>query len=63
MIIGVPKEVKDNEYRVALTPEGALELTHAGPQVGAVTSRPVADAHQLDFTPASSVIGGVADAG
>ena len=30
MIIGVPKEVKDNEYRVALTPEGARELTHAG---------------------------------
>jgi alanine dehydrogenase len=30
MIVGVPKEVKDNEYRVALTPEGARELTHAG---------------------------------
>jgi alanine dehydrogenase len=30
VIIGVPKEVKDNEYRVALTPEGARELTHAG---------------------------------
>ena len=27
MIIGVPKEVKDNEYRVALTPEDARELT------------------------------------
>ncbi len=33
MIIGVPKEVKDNEYRVALTPEGARELTHSGHQV------------------------------
>ncbi len=33
MIIGVPKEVKDNEYRVALTPEGARELTHAGHRV------------------------------
>ena len=30
MIVGVPKEVKDNEYRVALTPEGARELTHSG---------------------------------
>src|SRR5437763_17221253 len=30
VIIGVPKEVKDNEYRVALTPEGARELTHSG---------------------------------
>ena len=27
MIVGVPKEVKDNEYRVALTPEGARELS------------------------------------
>lgn len=27
MIIGVPKEIKDNENRVALTPAGALELT------------------------------------
>jgi alanine dehydrogenase len=26
MIIGVPKEIKDNENRVALTPAGALEL-------------------------------------
>ena len=33
MIVGVPKELKDNEYRVALTPEGARELTHAGHRV------------------------------
>ncbi|HEY1331735.1 MAG TPA: alanine dehydrogenase [Actinomycetota bacterium] len=33
MIVGVPSEVKDNEYRVALTPEGARELTHAGHRV------------------------------
>jgi alanine dehydrogenase len=33
VIIGVPKEVKDNEYRVALTPEGARELTAAGHRV------------------------------
>jgi alanine dehydrogenase len=33
VIVGVPKEVKDNEYRVALTPEGANELTAAGHQV------------------------------
>ena len=30
MIVGVPREVKDNEFRVALTPEGARELTDAG---------------------------------
>src|SRR5919197_1060485 len=33
VIVGVPKEVKDNEYRVALTPEGAKELTRAGHEV------------------------------
>jgi alanine dehydrogenase len=33
VIVGVPREVKDNEYRVALTPEGARELTAAGHRV------------------------------
>ena len=33
MIVGVPKELKDNEYRVALTPEGARELSRAGHDV------------------------------
>jgi len=33
VIVGVPKEVKDNEFRVALTPEGAAELVHAGHHV------------------------------
>jgi alanine dehydrogenase len=33
VIVGVPKEVKDNEFRVALTPEGARELTAAGHRV------------------------------
>ncbi|MDQ4149096.1 MAG: alanine dehydrogenase [Actinomycetota bacterium] len=30
MIVGVPKELKDHEYRVALTPAGARELTSSG---------------------------------
>lgn len=30
MIIGIPKEIKSNENRVALTPAGALELTRRG---------------------------------
>ena len=33
MIIGVPKEIKKDEYRVALTPAGVRELTSAGHQV------------------------------
>jgi alanine dehydrogenase len=33
MIIGVPKEIKSDEYRVALIPVGSLELTRAGHRV------------------------------
>jgi len=33
MIIGVPKEIKDNEYRVSLTPGGVRLLTEAGNRV------------------------------
>lgn len=33
MIIGVPKEIKNNENRVALTPAGAAELTKRGHHV------------------------------
>lgn len=33
MRVGVPREIKDNEYRVALTPGGASTLTKAGHKV------------------------------
>ena len=33
MIIGVPKEIKNNENRVALTPAGAAELVKNGHEV------------------------------
>jgi len=33
MLIGVPREIKTEEYRVALTPAGAEALTHAGHDV------------------------------
>jgi alanine dehydrogenase len=33
MIIGVPKEIKDNEYRVAMTPGGAHQLVELGHEV------------------------------
>ena len=33
MIVGVPKEIKDNEYRVAMTPGGARQLVEAGHRV------------------------------
>lgn len=33
MIVGLPKEIKDNEYRVGLTPAGVRALADAGHQV------------------------------
>jgi alanine dehydrogenase len=33
MRVGVPKEIKDNEYRVGLTPFSVAELVHAGHEV------------------------------
>lgn len=33
MIVGLPKEIKDNEYRVGLTPAGVRALSDAGHQV------------------------------
>ena len=30
MIVGIPKEIKNNEYRVSLTPAGAMELVRRG---------------------------------
>jgi alanine dehydrogenase len=33
MIVGVPKEIKDNEYRVAMTPGGVRQLVEAGHEV------------------------------
>lgn len=48
MIVGVPREVKSDEYRVAMLPVGAEELTAAGHQVlvevGAGTGSGIPDA-------------------
>ena len=33
MIIGIPKEIKDNEYRVGIIPGGVRQLAQAGHQV------------------------------
>ena len=33
MVIGVPKEIKDHEYRVALLPSAAYQLVKRGHQV------------------------------
>jgi alanine dehydrogenase len=49
MIVGVPKEIKADEYRVAMIPVGVEELTRAGHRVliqaGAGHGSGIADAH------------------
>lgn len=57
MIVGIPREVKDNEFRVAATPEGVRELTHAGHRVlieaGAGEGSAIADE---DFAQVGAVV-------
>ena len=38
MLVGVPKEIKDNEFRVGMTPAAVAELVHHGHQVIVETS-------------------------
>ena len=63
MIVGIPTEVKDHEYRVAATPEGVRELTHADHRVivqaGAGLGSAIADEH---YTAAGAEIAPDADA-
>jgi len=63
LLVGIPREVKDNEYRVAATPEGVRELVHAGHRVlveaGAGEGSALRDE---DFVAAGAEIGPDADA-
>jgi alanine dehydrogenase len=63
MIVGVPSEVKDDEYRVALTPAAVRELTAAGQEVlietGAGSGSSITDA---DFVATGAKIVDTADA-
>ena len=45
MNVGIPREVKDNEYRVAATPEGVREFVRAGHRV--VVERGAGDGSSL----------------
>ncbi len=62
MKVGVPKEIKNHEYRVAITPAGVHELCRAGHQVfiehGAGAGSAIPDA---DFTAAGAAILPAAD--
>ncbi|CAN5455087.1 alanine dehydrogenase [soil metagenome] len=48
MVVGIPREVKEDEYRVAMTPAGVMALVHAGHRVvvetGAGEGTKIADA-------------------
>ncbi|HMN90651.1 MAG TPA: alanine dehydrogenase, partial [Saprospiraceae bacterium] len=57
MIIGVPKEIKDNENRVALTPAGAFELSKRGHQVYVETMAGEGSGfHDAEYTEAGATI-------
>lgn len=45
MMIGVPKEIKDHEYRVSVTPDGVRALVHAGHEVVVEPSAGVGSGH------------------
>ena len=63
MIIGIPKEVKTHEYRVAATPEGVRELVHAGHRVVVETTAGVGSAiTDADFEGSGAQILADADA-
>jgi alanine dehydrogenase len=69
MIVGVPKEIKTDEYRVAMIPVGVEELTRAGHQVliqaGAGQGSGIADdqysVHGAEIVPSANDIWGRAD--
>ena len=55
MIIGVPKEIKDYEYRVSLTPDGARVLLQAGHRVVVEPSAGQGSALSDDASPQAGV--------
>jgi alanine dehydrogenase len=62
VVVGIPKEVKDNESRVAATPEGVRELTHAGHRVLVETGAGEGSAlRDEDFVAAGAEVGADAD--
>ncbi|MBG6084476.1 alanine dehydrogenase [Zhihengliuella flava] len=63
MIIGVPKEIKNNEFRVAMTPAGVSEFIAAGHDVVVETTAGVGSGNaDADYVAAGARIGADADA-
>src|SRR5271157_5778418 len=69
MLVGVPKEIKTDEYRVAMIPVGVEELTRAGHQVliqaGAGQGSGISDeqyhANGAEIVPAATAVWSRAD--
>ncbi len=59
MIVGIPKEIKDHEYRVGVTPEGVQSLTHGGHRVWVEQSAGVGSGYSdQDYRQAGATIAG-----
>jgi alanine dehydrogenase len=62
VLVGVPREVKNHEYRVAITPAGVLELVHRGHQVVVETNAGVGSSlPDADYLAAGARIATTAD--
>ena len=62
MRVGIPAEIKNNEYRVAITPAGVAELVHRGHEVMVQAGAGDGSAiHNEDFTAAGAKIVETAD--
>lgn len=59
MVIGIPKEIKDHEYRVSVIPDGVRALTHGGHQVWVESSAGVGSGHSdAEYADAGATIAG-----
>ena len=62
MLVGVPREVKNHEYRVAITPAGVVELVHRGHQVVIETNAGAGSSlSDADYVAAGATIAATAD--
>ncbi len=57
MIIGVPKEIKDHEFRVGLTPDGTRALVKGGHRVLGIEPSLTAKLAELGTTPRGLIAG------
>jgi len=62
VLVGVPREVKNHEYRVAITPAGVVELVHRGHQVVIETNAGAGSSlSDADYVAAGATIAATAD--